>query len=99
MELHENHQQGQGGVEFESSEEAAAARDAERVQEGIDDPTVLANPTELQQGGVSGGDPSNTRGGDPGPATGADLPGNAGDATGPVGGNAEPGSNVTTQVD
>lgn len=69
MELHENHEQG-GGQEFESSEEASAEMAEERVQEQIEDPSVLANPTELREGGVSGGDSSNTQGGDTSAADG-----------------------------
>jgi len=92
MELHENHE-GSGGSEFENSEEALEAREEERVQSQIDDPSVLANPTELRQGGVSGGDPSNTQGGNiaSSPVDGGSLPGNAGDANPnpPSGGNAD----------
>lgn len=83
MDFYENHQQAEGGAEFESSEEARAALDEERVEAQTEDPTVLANPTELREGAVSGGDPANTQGGTSTTVSGGDLPGNSGDAGNP----------------
>lgn len=81
MEFQENHR-GSEGTELEQENE-------ERVQRQAEDPEVLANPTELRSGGISGGDTGTTQGGDPGPIDGASIPGNAGDATGPGRGNVD----------
>lgn len=89
MELHENHER-DGGQEFESSEEARAAMEEERIEEQIEDPSVLLNPTELKGGGVGSGESAapGDVGNSGGAQDGGSLPGNSGDAAQPTSGNS-----------
>lgn len=84
MELHENHE-GDGGAQFEDADEAREELEAERVEQQVEDPSVLANPTELKEGAVSGGGEGNPTspapsGNSGGASDGGSLPGNAGSA-------------------
>lgn len=84
LELNENHQQGEEGQEVEEADEAKLDISEEELQERVNeaaaDPEVLANPTEIASGGVSGGDPSNTSGGEAASTDApASDPGNTGD--------------------